>query len=242
MRTWQQPTQWDHSESGARANRCIFLESEWRIMSLSHLSIEKYMVSSGRDVGDVCPLKCGGSSTAAMEASTVHRPCGPQRRSVENQSHQGTGHCPRWRWNGQGVHPITIATQAKERKSILFRALFLKERNVMLQVHHGSRSCSWQGNLYSVLKPRRLWHIRPGPALAVVPGMQLSLGQQLLCLAPSKGRAVQKFRILLASGMSVGSRVPREGTPGLIPHYCYLKASGRSRLWMKINWVFPFTP
>lgn len=31
----------------------IFLEIEWEIMSLSHLSVQKYMVSSGRDINSV---------------------------------------------------------------------------------------------------------------------------------------------------------------------------------------------
>lgn len=112
-------------------------------MLLSHLSIEKYMVSSGRDVGDVCPL-CGGYLTAAVEAPTVQRPCGPRRKSVENQSPQGKGHSP----DGGEMGRVSISLQfllRQRRGKVSFSGLFSLRRetaHVMLWVHHGSQNCS----------------------------------------------------------------------------------------------------
>lgn len=179
------------------------------------------MVSSGRNVGDVCPI-CGGYLTAAVEAPIVQRPCGPRRKSVENQSPQGKGHSPDG--GEMGVHLVTFSTQAKERKSILFRALFLKERNSSCDALGPSRFPKLQLTRESLFcaeaqKPpaHRTWP-RPGSGAwdAAEPGPEAATP------GPSKGRAVQKSRSLLASGMSSGKpcsprRDARSNSPLLLP-------------------------
>lgn len=190
-------------------------------MSLSRLSVEKQMVSSGRDVGEVCPLPCGGYPTAAMEASTVQRPRGPRRRSVENQSPQGKGHSPP---DGGETGRVSILLQfllRQRRGKVSFSGLFSLRRETALGPSRSPKPQLTRESLFCAEAQMAAAH-RTWSCPAVVPGMQLGPGQQLLRLAPSKRRAVQRSRILLASGMSSGKprslrTDARSNSPLLLP-------------------------
>lgn len=192
-------------------------------MSLSRLSVEKQMVSSGRDVGEVCPLPCGGYPTAAMEASTVQRPRGPRRRSVENQSPQGKGHPPPTPDGGEtGRVSILLQFLLRQRRGkVSFSGLFSLRRETALGPSWSPKPQLTRESLFCAEAQMAPAH-RTWSRLAVVPGMQLGPGQQLLRLAPSKRRAVQRSRVLMASGMSSGKpRSPRtdarSNSPLLLP-------------------------
>lgn len=58
--------------------------------SLSRLSVERYMVSSGKDVHGVCSFKLS-FSLVGMTGSAAQRPRHPQRRGPKSQSPQGRG-------------------------------------------------------------------------------------------------------------------------------------------------------
>lgn len=58
----------------------IFLEKEWEVLSLPHVSREEVKVSGGRDVTGGVSSFMGSCLPDATKASTAQRPCHPQEK------------------------------------------------------------------------------------------------------------------------------------------------------------------